>query len=217
MKKSFQDRDGQCIVREMIKTIQENFGLLSEIDGAIGDGDHGVNMNKGFTACTQLLDAEPGGFAKGLQTLGRLLLAEIGGAMGPLYGSFFLDMSRSAGGHEVIDIEVFQQMLEQGTNAVSSMGNAKVGDKTMIDALVPALEAYKAAASGNDFARALSAMAAAAESGKESTKNLVAKVGRASRLGERSLGKLDAGATSCALLLGAMTRSVTSLLSEGET
>ena len=215
MKKSFQDRDGQVVVREMIQTIQENFGLLSEIDGAIGDGDHGVNMNKGFTMCRQLLESDPGGFAKGLQTLGRVLLGEIGGAMGPLYGSFFLDMSRAAGDRDVIDIEVFQQMLERGTNAVSSLGNAAVGDKTMIDALVPALDAYKkAAASGNDFAHALAEMAAGAEKGKESTRNLVAKVGRASRLGERSLGKLDAGATSCALLLGAMTRSITSLLSE---
>ena len=216
MKKSFLDRDGQGIVREMIKTIQENFGLLGEIDGAIGDGDHGVNMNKGFTLCTQRLDSEPGGFAKGLQALGHVLLAEIGGAMGPLYGSFFLDMSRAARDHDVIDIEVFQQMLERGTSSVSSLGNATVGDKTMIDALVPALEAYKkAAASGNDFAHALAEMAAGAEMGKESTRNLVAKVGRASRLGERSRGKLDAGAMSCALLLGAMARSITSLLSDG--
>jgi len=216
VKESFQDRDGQVVVREMIGTIQENFGLLSEIDGAVGDGDHGVNMNKGFTMCKQLLESEPGGFAKALQALGRVLLAEIGGAMGPLYGSFFLDMSRAARDHDVIDIDVFRQMLERGTNAVSSLGNAQVGDKTMIDALVPALEAYrKAAASGSDFASALSEMAAGAEKGKESTRNLVAKVGRASRLGERSLGKLDAGAASCALLLGAMARSITTLLSEG--
>jgi dihydroxyacetone kinase-like protein len=213
VKKAFQDRDGEGIVLDMIKTIQENFGLLSEIDGAIGDGDHGVNMNKGFTLCRQLLEADPGGFAKGLQTLGRVLMAEIGGAMGPLYGSFFLEMSRAARDHEAIDIDVFQQMLERGTNAVSSLGNARIGDKTMIDALVPALEAYKeAAASGNDFARALADMAAAAEKGKESTRNLVAKVGRASRLGERSRGNLDAGAASCALLLGSMARSLTSLL-----
>jgi len=216
VKKGFPDQDGQGVVLSMIKTIQENFGLLSEIDGAIGDGDHGVNMNKGFTICGQQLESEPGGFAKGLQTLGRVLLAEIGGAMGPLYGSFFLDMSRAARDHDVIDIEVFQRMLERGTSSVSSLGNAKVGDKTMIDALVPALEAYKkAAASGADFAKALAEMAAGAERGKESTRNLAAKIGRASRLGERSVGKLDAGATSCALLLGAMARSITSLLSEG--
>jgi dihydroxyacetone kinase-like protein len=216
MKKGFQNRDGQGIVLQMIGTIQESFGFLSEIDGAIGDGDHGVNMNKGFTLCKERLEADPGGFAKGLQTLGRVLMAEIGGAMGPLYGSFFLEMSRAAGDHEVIDIDVFQQMLERGTNAISSLGNAKVGDKTMIDALVPALEAYKEeAASGNDFARALAAMATGAEKGKESTRNLIAKVGRASRLGERSLGKLDAGAASCALLLGSMARSITSLLAEG--
>ncbi len=213
MKKAFQDRDGEGIVLDMIKTIQENFGLLSEIDGAIGDGDHGVNMNKGFTLCRQLLEADPGGFAKGLQTLGRVLMAEIGGAMGPLYGSFFLEMSRAARDHEAVGIDVFQQMLERGTNAVSSLGNAGIGDKTMIDALVPALGAYKeAAASGNDFARALADMAAAAEKGKESTRDLVAKVGRASRLGERSRGNLDPGAASCALLLGSMARSITSLL-----
>jgi dihydroxyacetone kinase-like protein len=216
VKKAFQDRDGEGIVLDMIKTIQENFGLLSEIDGAIGDGDHGVNMNKGFTLCRQLLVADPGGFAKGLQTLGRVLMAEIGGAMGPLYGSFFLEMSRAARDHEVIGIDVFQQMLERGTNELSSLGNARVGDKTMIDALVPALEAYReAAAAGNDFAHALTAMAAAAEKGKESTRDLVAKIGRASRLGERSRGKLDAGAASCALLLGSMARSITSLLAEG--
>ena len=216
VKDGFPDRDGQGIVLAMIRTIQENFGLLSEIDGATGDGDHGVNMNKGFTICGQQLESEPGGFARGLQTLGRVLLAEIGGAMGPLYGSFFLDMSRAARDHETITIEVFQQMLERGTSSVSSLGNATVGDKTMIDSLVPALEAYKkAAASGSDFAHALAEMAAGAETGRDSTRNLVAKIGRASRLGERSRGNLDAGATSCALLLGAMARSITSLLSEG--
>jgi dihydroxyacetone kinase-like protein len=215
MKESFQNRDGESIVLDMIGTIQENSGALSEIDGAIGDGDHGVNMNKGFTICKERLEADPGGFAKGLQTLGRVLMAEIGGAMGPLYGSLFLEISRSAKEHEVIDISVFQQMLEKGLGAVTSVGNANVGDKTMIDALVPAVGAYKdAAATGKSFAAALAEMAAGAERGKESTRNLVAKIGRASRLGERSRGKLDAGATSCALLLGSMARSITSLLAE---
>ena len=218
MKTGVRDRDGESIVLDMVKTIQENFALLSEIDGAIGDGDHGVNMNKGFTLCKQLLEKDPGGFAQGLQTLGRVLMAEIGGAMGPLYGTFFLEMSRSARDHDVIDIEVFQQMLERATDAVSSLGGASVGDKTMIDTLVPALQAYReTAASGTDFAGALAAMGAGAEKGKESTRNLVARVGRASRLGERSVGKLDAGAASCALLLGSMARSLTSLLSEGGT
>lgn len=215
MKESFQNRDGECIVFDLIETIQQNSGVLSEIDGAIGDGDHGVNMNKGFTICKQQLEANPGNFASGLQTLGRVLMADIGGAMGPLYGSLFLEMSRSAKGHEVIDIVVFQEMLEQGLRAVTSLGSAKVGDKTMVDTLFPAVEAYKEAAFvGKSFAAALAAMAAGAEQGKESTRNLVAKIGRAGRLGERSRGRLDAGGTSCALLLGSLARSITALLAE---
>jgi dihydroxyacetone kinase-like protein len=215
MKDSFRERDGEGIVLDMIRTIQENSGLLSEIDGAIGDGDHGVNMNKGFTICQKQLEASPGGFASGLQTVGRVLLAEIGGAMGPLYGTFFLEMAGVAARHQDIGLEVFQQMLESASQAVMSLGDAKVGDKTMVDTLVAAVDAYKAAvASGADFAAALAAMAKGAEQGKESTRDLVAKVGRASRLGERSRGVLDAGAASCAFLLQSMASSIAALLAK---
>ncbi|HVP18848.1 MAG TPA: dihydroxyacetone kinase subunit DhaL [Spirochaetia bacterium] len=215
MKDSFENQDGESIVFNMIETIQKNAKVLSEIDGAIGDGDHGINMSKGFTICKQRLEANPGDFAGGLRTLGRVLMAEIGGAMGPLYGTFFLELSRVAGNQQTITRECFQRMLESGSEAVMSLGNAKVGDKTMVDTLVSAVEAYrKAAASGADLAAALAAMATGAAEGKESTRNLVAKVGRASRLGERSRGIPDAGATSCALLLESMARSIRVLLAK---
>ncbi len=215
MKDSFRNRDGQRVVLDMIRTIQEKAGFLSEIDGATGDGDHGVNMSKGFTLCQKQLEASPGDFASGLQTLGRVLMTEIGGAMGPLYGTFFLELAGAATGHEDIDAKVFQRMLESASEEVMSLGNAKVGDKTMVDTLAAAVEACKkAAASGADFSSLLASMAKGAEQGKESTRNMVAKVGRASRLGERSRGKLDAGATSCALLLESMAGSIRALLAE---
>jgi dihydroxyacetone kinase-like protein len=213
MSEKFVNQDGETVIYDMIQAIHDNAASLSEADGAIGDGDHGINMNKGFTICKQRLVENPGNFSEGLKTLGRVLMSEIGGAMGPLYGTFFLEMSRAVSGQQEIDKTVFQSMLERATNAVISLGNAKVGDKTMVDALVPALEAYKKSCiDGRTFAEALTAMAAAADKGKESTRGLVARIGRASRLGERSLGTLDPGATSCALLLGSMARSMQILL-----
>lgn len=213
MREKFANRDGEGIIRDMIQAIHDNAAMLSEVDGAIGDGDHGINMAKGFAICKERLAESPGGFSDGLKTLGRVLLSEIGGAMGPLYGTFFLEMSRAAAAHEQIDSKVFQGMLEQATEGVVSLGNATVGDKTMVDALAPALDAYRTArGAGGTFAEALAAMAAAADKGKESTRGMVARIGRASRLGERSIGTLDPGATSCALLLGTMARSMQTLL-----
>ncbi|HUX20509.1 MAG TPA: dihydroxyacetone kinase subunit DhaL [Spirochaetia bacterium] len=210
--KAFRNADGERIVREMIAVIQNNVTLLSEIDGAIGDGDHGINMKKGFSLCAERLNANPGGFTDGLKTLGRVLMAEIGGSMGPLYGSFFNAMARTGKDSELIDAVVFGDMLDAAVSAVTELGGAKVGDKTLVDVLVPALGAYEEAlAAGGEFDVALEAMRGAAEIGKESTRNLVAKIGRSARLGERSRGVLDAGATSCALLLGAMVDAMHSL------
>ena len=216
MKESFPNRDGGAVLQAMIKAIRDNAVILSEVDGAIGDGDHGINMNKGFSLCGERLAESPGGLSDGLKTLGRVLLSEIGGAMGPLYGTFFLEMSRAAAGKETIDRLVFREMLERAADGVISLGNAKVGDKTMVDALAPGLAAYQAAVDGGrSFSGALAEMAEAAERGKETTRAMPARLGRASRLGERSVGTLDPGATSCALLLGAMALSMTSLLSAG--
>ena len=198
MAMQFANKEGRIVVDELIETIRMNKAYLSEVDGAIGDGDHGINMAKGFTLTAGRLTEEMG-LSEGLKTLGRTLVMEIGGAMGPLYGTFFRALAGVCNKSEQIDAQVFGQMLEAGYAAVVELGQAKVGDKTLVDTLDPAIEAYKNALSdGAGFKDALQRMAQAAEQGKESTRNLVAKVGRASRLGERSKGALDAGAVDAA-------------------
>jgi dihydroxyacetone kinase-like protein len=142
-----------------------------------------------------------------------VLVTEIGGAMGPLYGTFFEEMAAAGRNAETITAEVLNRMLSGARSAVMELGGAKVGDKTMVDVLAPAADAYAGRlATGAAFTECLAAMATAAEQGRESTRGLVAKVGRASRLGERSRGVLDAGASSCALLLVTMARAMTGLL-----
>lgn len=210
---AFKSDQGRSIVLELVKTIQDNAAYLSEIDGAIGDGDHGINMSKGFTLAGERL-GEQADLSGGLRVLGDTLLTEIGGAMGPLYGTLFLEMADACQGKTAIDAPTFGRMLDAALAAVQDLGGAKVGDKTLMDTLVPAREAYAAALAGGDsFAGALQQMAAAAERGKESTRDLVAKIGRASRLGERSRGHLDAGATSCYLILKSLGDAMTARLS----
>ena len=199
------------VVLDLIETINENRAYLSEIDGAIGDGDHGINMSKGFSLCRERLLSAPvlPGLAEAFDTLAMTLLDGIGGSMGPLYGSVFMGFSETLAGHQQMDAELFGRALEQAVAGVQSVGDAKVGDKTLMDTLVPARDAYLAAlAAGADFETALEAMTAAAESGWKSTKDLQARIGRSARLGERSIGVLDAGATSCYLLLKTMGTSL---------
>jgi dihydroxyacetone kinase-like protein len=211
----FSNRDGLILVEKLIEKIRENKAYLSEVDGAIGDGDHGINMSKGFTLTTERL-TEKMSLSEGLKMLGRTLIMEIGGAMGPLYGSFFKALANESKDSVMIDIQVFGRMLEAGYAAVVELGHARVGDKTLVDALQPAVAAYlEAESSGVGFKEALVRMSAAAEQGKESTKALVAKVGRASRLGERTRGFLDAGATSCYLILHSMADTISSILLAG--
>lgn len=210
---SFRNDNGSVIVYNLIKTIQDNKDYLSEVDGAIGDGDHGVNMNKGFTLCKEKLGDRSISLSEGLNTLGSTLVMEIGGSMGPLYGTFFIEFAKSGKGKEDIDKVVFGEMIEAAYNGLKAVGKAEVGDKTLMDTLVPAIEVYKAAvAEGKDFKAALEALKEASEKGKESTRDMVARIGRASRLGERSRGVLDAGATSCNLILQSIANSVISLL-----
>jgi dihydroxyacetone kinase-like protein len=212
---SFLNDESLLIVYELIKTIQANKEYLSEIDGAIGDGDHGINMNKGFTLCREKLGNGKTDLSAGLKTLGKVLLTEIGGSMGPLYGTFFIEMAKASNGVKQIDKKIFGDMINAALAGVQSLGNAKVGDKTLIDTLVPAVDAYNNAIKQNEsFGTALEAMKTAAAKGKESTRDLIAKVGRSSRLGERSRGILDAGATSCYLLLESMANSVIGLLNK---
>jgi dihydroxyacetone kinase-like protein len=213
---SFLNREGGVVVAAVIRTIQDNAAALSEIDGAIGDGDHGINMSKGFAMSGERLAGKSFDLSEGLAEVGKVLIGEIGGAMGPLYGTFFREMAKASKGHESIDAPLFETMLDKAAGGVLALGNAHVGDKTLVDTLSPALDAFRAeATAGRPFTQALSAMAAAAERGKESTRDLVAKVGRASRLGERSRGVLDAGAVSCWLILKSMADSMRGLLEKG--
>lgn len=199
---SFPAVQGKVIVERLIEMIHENRGYLSEIDGAIGDGDHGINMDKGFTLVEKAIAGCEMGMSEALKVLGSTLVEEIGGSMGPLYGTFFRKMARASRGVEEIDSGVLEAMLSGAYEGIGSLGDAKVGDKTLVDTLEPAVSAVREArAAGTGFAGTIDAMIAAAESGWKSTKDLIAKVGRASRLGERSRGTVDAGATSCYLIL----------------
>jgi phosphoenolpyruvate---glycerone phosphotransferase subunit DhaL len=211
MNASYPTSEGRKVLLALIETIDTNGAYLSEIDGATGDGDHGINMTKGVRRTKEKLGDQNVTVPQGLDMLGQVLLSEIGGAMGPLYGSFFIDMGTACGDSPVIDKEVFGKMLNAAVASVQDLGGAKVGDKTMMDALVPAVEEYqKAVAEGANFSDALNRMTDAAEKGKEATRGMIAKLGRASRLGERSRGILDAGAASCSLILKTFSDSLQS-------
>ena len=210
---SFKNADAGIIVAQLIKTIQEQRDYLSEIDGKIGDGDHGINMNKGFTMCEDKLKGKTYNLSEGLSILGETLLDDIGGSMGPLYGMLFDEMAMACEDAEEIDAEVFGEMVTNAVEGLQEISPAKVGDKSLIDTLVPAKEAFIAAKEeGKEFAQCLEAMNEAAEKGWQSTKDLVAKIGRASRLGERSRGVLDAGATSCYFIVTGIGKAAIGLL-----
>ena len=209
----FTQEAGSLILDRLIIAIQENKQYLSDIDGAIGDGDHGINMNKGFTLCREALDKQPGDFTYGLKTLGKILMMKIGGSMGPLYGKFFLSMGKAFDGISEIGAEEFGAGLKASLDAIRSISPAQVGDKTLMDVLIPAQEAYSSAvAEGKSFSEALDAMDAAALKGCDSTVDMVAKLGRSSRLGERSRGVMDAGSASCYLILHTMAVTIKELL-----
>jgi dihydroxyacetone kinase-like protein len=211
----FDNSDGGVVVAKLVEVIRNNKDYLSEVDGAIGDGDHGVNMNKGFGMASEKLRGEEN-LSEGFRILGNVLLDDIGGSMGPLYGSFFNDMGYEIEGKSLIGQREFGDMLSAGLNAILDIfPDGKVGDKTMLDALIPAVEAYNKATDENQtFKDALRVAASKAEEGKNTTKDMVARVGRASRLGERSRGVIDAGAASCALIIGSLCGAVADLLHE---
>lgn len=210
---SFKNADAGIIVDQLIKTIQEQRDYLSEIDGKIGDGDHGINMNKGFTMCEDKLKGKTYNLSEGLSILGETLLDDIGGSMGPLYGMLFDEMAMACEDAKDIDAEVFGEMVTNAVEGLQEISPAKVGDKSLIDTLVPAKEAFIAAKEeGKEFAQCLEAMNEAAEKGWQSTKDLAAKIGRASRLGERSRGVLDAGATSCYFIVTGIGKAAIELL-----
>jgi dihydroxyacetone kinase-like protein len=202
---SVSQRAAGFIVLDMVAAIVREQGFLGEIDGKIGDGDHGINMSKGFRLAGERLSGGAFDLAHGFATLGDTLLGDIGGSMGPLYGTFFTEMADALKGADQIDAGRFSAMLRAGVETIVDIGGAKLGDKTLVDVLAPAQAAFDAAlGQGKGFVACLLAMKDAAAAGLESTRDMVAKIGRASRLGERSRGTLDAGAASCNLLLAAL-------------
>jgi phosphoenolpyruvate---glycerone phosphotransferase subunit DhaL len=202
--------DGQSItaaevarwIRDFAAAVAERKDELTKLDQAIGDGDHGINMDRGMTAVVAALDvAEPDEVSALARSVAMTLISKVGGASGPLYGTLFLQFG-SAAGPEPLTPLGWAGCLEAGLAGVRSRGKAEPGDKTMVDALIPATEALRGALDGGaSFADALGRAADAAEEGAHATIPLVARKGRASYLGERSAGHQDPGATSSALLV----------------
>lgn len=205
MKNAVPLADAGALVLDLVAAINAHRAWLSEIDGAIGDGDHGINMSKGFSRAGEALAEQPGTLGEAFTVLGETLLEGIGGSMGPLYGTFFLDMAGVISSASELDAPLFGRMLRAGLAGVADLGSAKPGDKTLLDALIPAADAFDDATSrGETFEVALTLMATAAEQGRDRTRDMVARIGRAARLGERSRGTIDAGAASCCLILQAL-------------
>ncbi|MBS2539516.1 dihydroxyacetone kinase subunit L [Catenulispora sp. NF23] len=188
-------------VRSIAAAMDQHKDHLTQLDSAIGDADHGVNMQRGFTAVVAALDGyEPAGVGDVLVKTGTTLISKVGGAAGPLYGTFFRATGKQLTG-PVADAEQLAAAFDAGLAGVQKLGAAVPGDKTMVDALAPALEAFGAAArAGEDEATAAEKAAAAAETGAKDTIPLQARKGRASYLGSRSIGHQDPGATSAALI-----------------
>ena len=188
--------------------IAEQRDYLVDLDRAIGDGDHGENMDRGFKAAVEALEqAQPASVAEVLKTVAKTLMSTVGGAAGPLYGTAFLRASKAAGDGE-LDGAGVAAVIAGALDGIQARGKATTGEKTMVDAWTPALEAARAAAeSGSDPAAVLEAAATAAEAGAAATEPMRATKGRASYLGERSIGHLDPGAVSTSLILRAAVRA----------
>ena len=186
--------------------LAENKSYLTDLDSAIGDADHGTNMDRGFKKVMEKLptvaDKDIGNI---LKTVGMTLISTVGGASGPLYGTFYMRGGMAADAKEELDADDLINVLQGAVEGIVQRGRAQPGDKTMVDALLPALAALKeAVAGGQELPAAVAAAVAAAEQGMKDTIPLQARKGRASYLGERSIGHQDPGATSSHLILNAL-------------
>ena len=190
--------------------LEQNRDYLTELDAAIGDADHGINMNRGFQKVISQLPSVANKDISGiLQTVSMTLISSVGGASGPLYGTLFLRASAAVKGKQELTAEDLAALLQAGVDGVIQRGKAKLGDKTMVDALSPATDAFKQAISrGKTTLEALQQAVAAAEEGMKNTIPLVARKGRASYLGPRSAGHQDPGATSSYLILKTLLESL---------
>lgn len=196
------------VIREMAAAMEEHRGYLTKLDSEIGDGDHGTNMHRGFQAALERLDgAELNTPADVLKAVSMALISKVGGAAGPLYGTAFLRASTTLADKEEISLEDAAAALEAALGGIQQRGKAEVGDKTIVDALTPAVEAAKNAGGGS-VAELFRAAAEAAEEGAVSTVEMTARRGRASYLGARAVGHRDPGATSTQFLLDAAARAL---------
>lgn len=181
--------------------VAEHADELTRLDSAIGDADHGVNMKRGLASAVEVLDPVPDSPEVVLKKVAMTLIARVGGASGPLYGTFFLRMAAVSAGRRGLDLDALVAAVEAGVGGIVQRGRAEAGDKTMLDAWFPALDSLR---SGADLRAALQAAAAAADAGRAATESMRAMKGRASYLGERSIGHIDPGASSAALVVRAL-------------
>ena len=190
--------------------VTENRSYLTELDSAIGDADHGSNMARGMAAVMEKTAAAPSSAVDELfKLVGMTLVTSVGGASGPLYGTFFLRFGTTSGAVTELDSAGLAAALRAGLGGIFARGKAELGDKTMFDAMSPAVDAFDAEiAAGADLAASAAAAAAAAAAGRDATEPLVARKGRASYLGDRSAGHLDPGATSTAFLFQALAEAL---------
>jgi phosphoenolpyruvate---glycerone phosphotransferase subunit DhaL len=188
----------------------KNQAELTELDSAIGDADHGINMARGMTAVTDMLDGHrPKHINELFKAAAMTLVTSVGGASGPLYGTFFLRFAGAAGPATELDIEALAMALDAGLTGIMERGKAEPAEKTMVDALSPAVDAMEAAIKGgDDLAAAVTAARNAAAAGRDATVPMVARKGRASYLGERSAGQMDPGAASMSLLFDALAEEL---------
>lgn len=191
------------VIKDLAQMAEEQRDYLTQLDSVIGDSDHGVNLTIGFREVTNNIETwAQENLTVLLKKVGMALLGKVGGASGPLYGSLFMKLGEPAANKEAVDFSEFVLMLQKGIEAVESRGKAEVGDKTMVDTLRPALDALLTAVEEKKAPlEAFEDCIIAAEKGRDSTIPIVAKKGRALRLGERAIGHLDPGATSSFMIL----------------
>lgn len=196
-------------IRTFAAAVAEHRDELTRLDAAIGDADHGINMDRGMRAVVERLDGdEPGDVGGLMRAVAMTLISKVGGASGPLYGTFFLQFGSAAGAAGGLTPDDWATSFDAAVAGVQARGKAEAGDKTMVDALLPAGDALRAAlGEGASFPQALARAAEAAQEGMRATIPLVARKGRASYLGERSAGHRDPGATSSALLVECAART----------
>lgn len=189
--------------------LMEQRGYLTELDSAIGDGDHGTNLARGAAAASSKVDSEQPQYIDDLfKLVGMTLVSSVGGASGPLYGTFFLRFATSAGHRQELAADELADALDAAVGGIIERGHPELGDKTMYDAMEPAVRAFRRDLDKNGVAVSANRAADAAAHGRDATADFVARKGRASYLGERSLGHIDPGAASAALLFAALAEAL---------